>query len=406
MDLSAMRWTGYGRPGGKIGVRNTLLVLYTVECASFVAKRIADAVGAPAEVVGFAGCNDNAYAVRILCALARHPNVGAVLAVGLGCEYIQPEKLAAVAAAEGKDADWLFIQNEGGTVKAIESGVKRAKTLLAALSDTPRVEMGFGDLVVGGECGGSDFTSGLAGNVVVGRFFDRLVDAGGTAVFEEILEAIGLRDLLVARAATAEAGTEIGRTYDKALAYCRAVRQFSISPGNFVGGLSSIEEKSMGAVIKSGSRPVQGVMKVGENPPGPGLWLLDSTPDPHWMQYGIANPNDNEGLTALIASGCHVVLFITGRGNVVGNAVAPVVKVTGNAATFASMPDDMDFNAGTTLSAEMTQDEAGIALARLVAGVAGGEPSKAELLGHCEYCIPYKYQDARGTGCSRCGEKG
>ncbi|MDR2390352.1 MAG: UxaA family hydrolase [Planctomycetota bacterium] len=397
-------WPGYARKHGKKGVRNKLLVVHTVECSSHVARKIASAVGNQAEVVGFAGCNDNAYAVRMLSALVRHPNVGAVLAVGLGCEYIQPEKLAEAAMEEGKEADWLFIQDEGGTIKAIEKGAASARRMLATLGRAPRTDMGLADLVVGGECGGSDFTSGLAGNVVAGRFFDLLVDAGGTAIFEEILEAIGLRDLLAARGADAAARRSIGAACDKALAYCRIVRQYSISPGNFVGGLSTIEEKSMGAVIKSGSRPIQGVLKVGHAPPRPGLWLLDTVPDPHWMQHGIANPNDNEGLTALIASGCHIVLFITGRGNVVGNAVAPIIKVTGNSATFAAMPDDMDFDAGVTLSGETSQAETAANLLRLVAATAGGLSTKSETLGHCEYYIPYKYQDANPRPCA-CGRE-
>lgn len=401
MEMNDYCWQGYARAHGLKGVRNKLLVVYTVECSSFVAKRIAELAGGETEVVGFHGCNDNAYAVRLLSALVRHPNVGAVLAVGLGCEYIQPEKLAEAARSEGKEADWLFIQENGGTLKAIEQGLAKAKRLIGSLRSTPRVDMGMADLIIGGECGGSDYTSGLAGNVVVGRFFDLLVDACGTAIFEEILEAIGIGHLLCSRAANAQAEDELRATYDKALEYCKATRQYSISPGNFVGGLSSIEEKSMGAVIKSGSRPIQGVLKVGARPAHPGLWLLDTTPDPHWMQYGIANPNDNEGLTALAASGCHLLLFITGRGNVVGNAIAPVIKVTGNADTYARMQDDMDFNAGVTLTGECSQADAAAALARLIADTAGGTLSKAEVLGHREFCIPYKYQEPVAARCGR-----
>ena len=150
---------------------------------------------------------------------------------------------------------------------------------------------------------------------------------GGTAIFEEIVEAIGLDHLLLKRAASEQAAKELRYTYDKALEYCRSVRQYSVSPGNFAGGLSTIEEKSMGAVIKSGSRPIQGVIKVSCPAPHPGLWLLDSTPDPYWMQFGITNPNDNEGLMDLASCGAHIVFLVTGRGNVVGSAVAPCIKI-------------------------------------------------------------------------------
>ena len=253
--------------------------------------------------------------------------------------------------------------------------------------------MRFSDLVIGAECGGSDSTSGLAGNVVVGRLFDRLVDAGGTAIFEEIVEAVGLDQWLLSRAADERAAREIRYTYDKALDYCRRVRQYSVSPGNFAGGLSTIEEKSMGAVIKSGSRPIQGVIKVSCPPERPGLWLLDSTPDPYWMQFGITNPNDSEGLMDLISCGAHIVFLVTGRGSVVGSAVSPCVKITGNGDTFARMREDMDFDASPVLSGQCGMDELTDRLVSLVVQTAGGVETKSEHLGHREFFIPYKYQE-------------
>ena len=394
MELKDLRWQGYARADGRKGIRNKVLVIYTVECASFVAGEIVRrAADSEVELIGFRGCTDNEYAVRMLIAMIRHPNVGAVLAVGLGCEYVQPEWLADIAKKEGKPADWMFIQNEGGTVKAIEKGLAAVRDMKRQLENTPRVEMGMQDLVIGAECGGSDYTSGLAGNVVVGRFFDKLVDAGGTAIFEEIVEAVGLIDLLEKRGATEQAKREIRATYDKALDYCKSVRQYSVSPGNFAGGLSTIEEKSMGAVVKSGTRPIQGVLKVSGRAPRAGLWLLDSTPDPHWMQFGITNPNDNEGLMDLISCGSHIVFLVTGRGNVVGSAVAPCVKITGNSATYKRIEGDMDFNAGLVLEGACSQDELALRLAQMVADTAAGKMTKSEALGHKEYFIPYKYQE-------------
>lgn len=392
--MTEQTWMGYVRKNGTMGIRNKILVIYTVECSSFVAKeivRLAD--DSDVEVIGFSGCTDNEYAVRLLISLIRHPNVGGVLAVGLGCEYVQPEWLADIAQKEGREAAWMFIQNEGGTQKAIDKGLGIVREMQQALQKTPRAPMGFGDLMIGAECGGSDFTSGLAGNVVVGRLYDQLVDAGGTAIFEEIVEAVGLKDLLVERAANEQAAQDIATTYDKALEYCKSVRQYSVSPGNFAGGLSTIEEKSMGAVVKSGSRPIQGVLKVGGHPKKPGLWLLDSTPDPYFMQFGITNPNDSEGLMDLISCGCHLVFLVTGRGNVIGSAVAPCVKITGNSDTYQRMERDMDFDAGRVLSGKCTPSELTDQLKDLVMRVASGEQSKSEALGHKEYFIPYKYQD-------------
>lgn len=394
MDRKELSWQGYARKDGRIGIRNKVLVIYTVECSAFVAKQIVSKIDdSDVEVVGFQGCTDNDYAVRMLLALIRHPNVGGVLAVGLGCEYIQPERLAQKAAEAGKEADWFFVQDIGGTKKSIERGVESVRAMQKALRQTPRVPMGFADLMVGAECGGSDFTSGLAGNVAVGSFYDKLVDLGGTAIFEEIVEAVGLKSQLVSRGINEKAKEDLSITYDKAMDYCKSVRQYSVSPGNFAGGLSTIEEKSMGALIKSGTRPIQGVLKVGGHPQQPGLWLLDSTPDPHWMGFGITNPNDNEGLMALISCGCQIVFLVTGRGNVVGSAVAPVIKITGNSKTFAHMSEDMDFDAGPVLSGECTRDEIAVRLAEMVAQTAGGILTKSEALGHKEYFIPYKYQD-------------
>ncbi|HEX7009316.1 MAG TPA: UxaA family hydrolase [Phycisphaeraceae bacterium] len=390
--LPRASWTGYLRPDGRKGVRNIVLVIYTVECASHVAHAIA-ADEPDTHVIGFPGCYDNAYAIRLMLALAQHPNVGACLCVGLGCEYTQPRLLADRVAQSGRPARWFFIQNTGGTRASIEQGKQIVAELRQQIQNTPRVPMSWQDLVIGCECGGSDTTSGLAGNPTVGSFFDALVDAGGTAIFEEIVEAIGLRDFLLARAASPEARDQLTAAYDKAVAYCQTVRQYSVSPGNFAGGLTTIEEKSMGALAKSGSRPIQGVIKVGQAPPRLGLWLLDSVPDEHFMQFGYTNPNDTEGIMDLIAAGSQIVLFVTGRGSVIGSPIAPLVKITGNRATFQKLHEDMDFDASRVLDGQATLQSQAQELAQLLAQIAAGQPSKPERLGHREYFIMYKHQN-------------
>jgi altronate hydrolase len=388
------------RDDGRKGIRNLVLVIYTVECAQFVAHAIAQGE-ADAHVIGFPGCYDNQYAVRLMLALARHPNVGAVLSVGLGCEYTQPGKIAEVVCKSGRPAESFFIQDAGGTSKSIARGKEILARLRQEISEVKRVPMSLADLTVGCECGGSDGTSGLAGNPVVGAFFDRLVDAGGSAVFEETVEMIGLRNILETRAANEAARKELTAAYDKAVNYCKQVRQFSASPGNFAGGLTTIEEKSMGAFAKGGSRPIQGVIKVAEAPRGPGLWIMDSVPDAHFMQFGYTNPNDSEGIMDLISSGAQIVLFVTGRGSVIGSPVAPLIKITGNTQTYQRMIEDMDFNAGRVLTGEIFLDGAAEELLALVTRVAAGEPAKPELLGHREYFVMYKHQDtpSLSAGC-------
>jgi altronate dehydratase large subunit len=394
-------WRGYLRSDGAKGIRNLILVVYTVECASFVAHEIARGQE-DVHVVGFPGCYDNDYAIRLMLSLATHPNVGACLAVGLGCEYTQPANIASAAAKSERPSDWLFIQDQGGTRAAVEHGKQAVERLRAQLAARIQLApMTVADLVIGAECGGSDGTSGLAGNPAVGRMYDLLVDQGGTAIFEEVVEMIGLRDILLERAASPQAARELAAAYDKAESYCRAVRQYSISPGNFAGGLTTIEEKSMGAFAKSGSRPIQGVLRVSQPAPTRGLWLLDSVPDNHFMQFGYTNPNDTEGIMDLISAGAHIILFITGRGSVIGSPVSPVIKVTGNSRTFRRMQGDMDFDAGRVLSGDVTLDQAGNELLALVQQVAAGALSKPEALGHREYFLMYKHQDTPSleTGC-------
>lgn len=157
----------------------------------------------------------------------------------------------------------------------------------------------------------------------------------------------------------------------------------------------------MGAFVKSGSRPIQGVIRVAQAPPHPGLWLLDSVPDEHFMQFGYTNPNDTEGIMDLISAGSHIVIFVTGRGSVIGSPVAPLIKVTGNSRTFSHMAEDMDFDAGRVLSGHVAMEDAGRELCDLVVDVAGGAPTRPESLGHREYFVMYKHQStpSLNVGC-------
>jgi len=386
-------WPGWKRLDGQLGIRNVVLVIYTVECAKHVAHKIAEGFS-DVHVIGFSGCYDNQYAIRLLLSFVRHPNVGAVLAVGLGCEYTRPDSIAAIASQTGRLSDWFYIQDQGGTVPGIARGRETVSKFLFQLPTmTPQATMTVADLVLGSECGGSDATSGLAANPVVGRASDKLVTIGGTSVWEEIVEMIGLRQVLSDRAACERARIDIEQAYDKMEQYCVDVRQYSVSPGNFAGGLSTIEEKSLGSYAKSGSMPIQGVLKVAEKPKGKGLWLLDSVPDPSFMQFGYTNPNDTEGLMDLISVGAHILLYTTGRGSVTGSPISPTIKITGNSDTFARMTGDMDFDAGRILNGQLNLDEAANELLDLIVSVASGEPTKPEALGHREYFIMYKHQN-------------
>jgi len=383
---------GYARADGGLGIRNHLLCVHTVECSSFVTQQIA-ATDGRVQAMGFAGCYSNEYAARMMVALGSHPNVGGVLLVSLGCEGTDAGSLAGAIRRTGRRVEVLRIQEQGGTEPTIRRGRELVASMLEDLERVPRLPMTVADLVIGTECGGSDATSGISANPAVGRAFDMIVDAAGTAIVEETLEMLGCREIVAARAANPEAATDLRAAVEKAETFSLQVDQFSIAPGNHAGGLTTIEEKSMGAFAKSGTRPIQGVIKVAQTPPHKGLWVLDSVPDRSPFGFGYSNPNDSEGILDLISCGAHVVVFTTGRGSVIGSVISPVLKVCGNPKTYARMSGDMDVNAGRIIAAESTLDEVGREIFDLITATASGQPTKAEMLGHREYFIPYKSQD-------------
>lgn len=383
---------GYARATGRPGIRNLVLSIHTVECSSLVSQQIAGA-DPRIHALGFPGCYSNAYASRLIASLATHPNVGAVLLVSLGCEGTDASKLATEIAAGGRAVEVLRIQEAGGTEPAIRQGRIIAARMLAELDRTPRVPMELSDLVIGTECGGSDATSGIAANPAVGRAFDLLADAGASVMLEETLEMLGCGDIIAGRGCDARVAGEIRQAITKAEEFSVRAEQFSIAPGNHVGGLTTIEEKSLGAFVKGGTRPIRGVLKVGQRPDEPGLYLLDTVPDPSPFGFGYSNPNDSEGILALIACGCHIVVFTTGRGSVIGSVISPVLKVCGNPKTYERMSGDMDINAGRIMTGEASLPEVGAEIVRLIERIAAGSPTRAEALGHREYCIPYKVQD-------------
>ncbi|MGH9470516.1 MAG: UxaA family hydrolase [Terriglobia bacterium] len=383
---------GYQRPTGPPGIRNVVACIHTVECSSFVAQKIAEA-DPRVHSLGFPGCYANAYATRLMIALATHPNVGAVLLVSLGCEETDAGAMVAAIRRAGRPAEVLRIQQAGGTGPSIDQGRQLAARLLAELDRTPRVEISISDLTVGTECGGSDATSGIAANPATGHAFDMLNDAGATTIIEETLEMLGCSDLVAGRAATPEVAEELCAAVRKAERFSLQAGHFSISPGNRFGGLTTIEEKSMGAFAKCGTRPIQGVIKVAQKPAGRGLYVLDSVPDPSPLAFGYSNPNDSEGVLDLISCGAHLVVFTTGRGSVIGSPISPVLKVCGNPQTCSRMAGDIDVNAGRIITGETPVSEIGTEIFDAILATAAGEQTKSERLGHREYCIPYKHQD-------------
>lgn len=392
-------WNGYPRKDGRLGIRNCIAVAYLVECAHHVAREICLFFrNDPVHLIGFPGCYPNAYADRIMHCIGRHPNVGAVLLVSLGCESFNRKKLEKSIAESGRPVHTIVIQQSGGTRSSIQSGINWVSDTLQSLAQAPTAPMCISDLVVGTICGGSDATSGITANPACGVAFDLLVSSGGTAIFEETGEMIGLESDLSRRALTPELGKVLRDSIEKAARYYTLMGHGSFAPGNADGGLTTIEEKSLGAYTKSGTAPISGLLKPGDTPLKPGLYLLDVVPDGE-PRFGFPNISDNAEIVEMIASGCHLILFTTGRGSVVGSAISPVIKVCANPDTYHALQDDMDINAGRILSEQSDIRDIGAEIFDLIGSVAAGRPTCSEALGHREFILTYKFFEPIGPDC-------
>ena len=376
---------GYPRPDGRVGVRNHVLVVPTVICSAVVAERIAASI-APigAALPHLAGCGqlgpDMSVTHETLAAYTRHPNVGAVIVVALGCEQVIAQHLADTACQAGKPAYIVSIQGEGGTVRATARGIEIAKEMAAATGRAERAWCPASSLVLSVKCGGSDYTSGLASNPVVGRVADRLVDLGGSVVLGEIAEIMGAEHLLAARASAPATGAQllriVNRVEAEAMALGLDIRGTQPSPGNIRGGLTTIEEKSLGATHKAGERTaLEDVVAYSAPITKRGLTVMD-TP-------GL----DVESVTGMVGGGAQVVVFTTGLGTPTGNPIAPVIKITGNARTALTMADNLDLDVSGILTDAESFEAAADRLLHEVLEVSSGRPTAAERLGHREFAI-------------------
>ncbi len=376
---------GYARPDGRVGVRNYVLAVPTVICSSVVCERIAatnpDAIVA---LPHLAGCGqlgpDMQVTHQTLRAYCQHPNVGAVVVVALGCEQVMAQELANAARQAGKPAEIVSIQAVGGTPRAIAAGAEIANRFVAALAGTPRVPSAVDALVLSLKCGGSDYTSGLASNPALGRVTDRLVALGGSAVLGEVAEIMGAEHLLAARARRPEVGTRllhlVARVESEAQALGLDIRGTQPSPGNIRGGLTTIEEKSLGATEKGGERSaLEDVVSYSAPITRKGLTVMD-TP-------GL----DVESVTGMVGGGAQVVVFTTGLGTPTGNPIAPVIKITGNARTARQMADNIDLDVSGVITDTETLDRAADRLFDHILDVCSGMRTAAERLGHREFAI-------------------
>jgi altronate dehydratase large subunit len=369
-----MEITGYARPDGKFGIRNHVLVLATVSCVTGVIQRIArdvpEAVCVPhAYGCGRGGRRDLEILFRVLPGMVRHPNVGAVVLIGLGCEVSSTKILMSVLGDAGKPIEVLNVQDDGGSLATAKKGAEAARRLLAHVAAQPRVPMPWADVLAGMECGGSDAMSGVTANVAIGAVADWLVGKGGTVIFGENTEMIGTAHMLARRAKTEQVAGQITDMVDRSERLTHEIMgdmaSRVISPGNMDGGMSTIAEKALGSICKGGTTTINQVVDYAEAPTEKGLILQDG---PGY---------DGDSMTGLAVSGAQIMFFSTGRGTPAGFPGVPVIKVASNSRMFHAMRDDMDVNAGVMVdgtSREAMRDE----MVSLMGRVINGEPTRAE----------------------------
>ncbi len=370
-----MSFWGYPRADGSVGTRNHVAVIPTVVCATATARQVSENVKGSVPFLHHQGCaltpDDLAMANRTLTNLGLNPNIAAVVLISLGCDPMDIDGIAEGIARSGKPVEKLVIQEVGGTLATVEKGSRIARQMVSDATRVTREQFDDAKLMFGAECGGSDTTSGLGGNPAIGAAFDILVRKGGSAVFSETTEFIGAEHLLARRAVTPEVGDQITamvRRYEERFLE-RGVDMRGTNPtkGNIQGGLTTIEEKSLGAISKGGSEIIQEIYEYGERPRKGGLSIVDGP--------GFDAPS----LTAMAAAGATVMFFSTGRGTPLGSPFVPVIKVTANGATYQKMKDNIDFY--VDLAKKDHIGEIGAELYAEALEVASGRQTKAEILG-------------------------
>ena len=384
---------GYKRTNGKVGTRNYIAILASVNCSAHAIREIAhyftpERLAAYPNVDGVialthaAGCgtrvggDDYRLLQRTIAGMARHANVGAYLMVGLGCETNQIQDIADNYDLQLNSDSLNFplnltIQGQGGIRKTVHAGIEMVEQMLPIVNQTQRTPQPVSELIVALQCGGSDGWSGITANPVVGLVADEVVRQGGTVALAETPEIYGAEHLLTRRAINREVGEQLVakvRWWEAHTAMHQVEIDNNPSAGNKVGGLTTILEKSLGAVAKSGSTPLMGVYDYAEPITACGFTYVDS---PGY---------DPVSVTGQVASGCNIILFTTGRGSVFGFKPSPSIKITTNTAVYEHMLDDMDFNAGKVLDGADMQATAQ-ELLELMLDVASGQPSKSEAQG-------------------------
>ena len=373
-----MEFNGYRRSNGIVGTRNYVGILSTVVCANEVVDAISRQVQGTASFMHQQGCCQTPVDIKrvneTLIGLGSNPNLASVLLVSLGCESTDLNDVAKAISKTGKRVETVVIQDVGGAARSIAEGVLLAQDMVQEASKMERVPCPVSELVLGLKCGSSDTTSGLAPNPALGITSDLLVEAGGTSILGEVTEFIGAEHLLAQHAKDPQIGQEIiglvQRMEDRAKSVGADIRGGQPTGGNIKGGLTTIEEKSLGAIAKAGNAPIQAVYEYGVVPRVKGLVVMDSP------------GREPEILTGLAAAGCNVIAFTTGRGAPQGFPFVPVVKITGNRVTWDKLRDHMDVDVSAVMEGKESLPEAGKRIFQEMLEVSSGKLTKAEISGY------------------------
>ena len=385
-DLEPFSFWGYRRAEGRPGIRNHVLILPTCACGSESCRVVASQVRGAVNIVFNTGCSDvaanTAMSQKVLTGFACNPNVYGVVIIGLGCETVPHQKLKEkIQQMTTKPVVSFGIQDEGGTLKTIEKAVRAARDMAAEAAMQQKELFPASEFFMGIECGGSDATSGIASNPAVGELSDILVDMGATSMMSESIEWIGGEHVIAKRAADAKIHDEIievCRAYENHLTAagqdCRAGQP---TPGNKAGGLSTLDEKSLGCIRKGGTRPIVEVLEQAQRPTKRGAIVMDTA------GYDISS------VTSMVAAGCQAVIFTTGRGTPTGNAIVPVLKVTANGRTYQRMEDNMDVDLSPIVRGEKTYQEMGRELVGRIHEICNGRMTKAEAFGFSDIAVDH-----------------
>jgi altronate dehydratase large subunit len=373
-----MEFKGFKRKNGSVGTRNYIGIISTVVCANEVAEGIARQVNGTAAFIHQQGCCQTPIDLKrvdeVLIGLGRNPNLAGVLLVSLGCESTSVQEVGETIAGAGKRVEVIEIQEIGGAAKSIAEGVLLAQSMVMEASKIERVSCLVSDLVLGLKCGSSDTTSGLISNPALGVASDLIVASGGISILGEVTEFIGAEHILAKHAKSKKIAEEIMKLVERMEWRAKSVgvdiRGGQPTGGNIKGGLTTIEEKSLGAIAKAGNAPIEAVYEYGVSPDVKGLVVMDSP------------GREPEILTGLAAAGCNVIAFTTGRGAPQGFPFVPVIKITGNKKTWEKLCDHMDIDVSQVIEGEETIAEAGQRIFREIIEIASGKATKAEVSGY------------------------